>query len=83
MKTIDWELKVGLFKGLLLGVRHYYRSDESGDYKEEDIVIILERALNDQDNGLGRMKLDFHSDAFLHIANNTVLYGLSLHAKIL
>jgi len=41
MKTIDWELKVGLFKGLLLGVRHYYRSDESGDYKEEDIVIYI------------------------------------------
>ncbi len=48
MKLARWELKVGFFKGLLLGMRHYYfkgtadsQDGEEVEVMEEDIVVYL------------------------------------------
>ncbi len=44
MKLIRWELKTGLFKGLLFGVRHYFFNNETKEgilLQEEDIVLYL------------------------------------------
>ena len=41
MKLARWELKIGFFKGLLLGMRHYYFMGKGEDVMEEDIVVYL------------------------------------------
>lgn len=41
MKVVRWELKIGFFKGLLLGLRHYYFVGGDEDVLEEDIVLYL------------------------------------------
>ena len=41
MKLVRWELKIGLFKGLLLGMRHYYFRSKDGEVFEEDVVIYI------------------------------------------
>ncbi len=40
-------------------------------HSDENIVLILKRALQDSINGLGRFKVNFHSDALLHIADSS------------
>lgn len=37
MKLLRYEIKVGFFKGLLLGIRHYPFNDK--EIYEEDIVL--------------------------------------------
>lgn len=39
MNIIRYEINIGFFKGLLLGLRHYSFDDK--DIHEEDIVIYL------------------------------------------
>ncbi len=39
MKLIRYEIRLGLFKGLALGIRHYPFEDE--DMYEEDVVIMI------------------------------------------
>ncbi len=41
MKLVRWELKIGFFKGLLLGMRHYYFKGEDERVMEEDVVVYL------------------------------------------
>jgi hypothetical protein len=41
MKLVRWELKIGLFKGLLLGMRHYYFRSDDDEVLEEDVVIYI------------------------------------------
>ena len=48
MKLARWELKIGFFKGLLLGMRHYYfmgtgdiETGEEVEIMEEDVVVYL------------------------------------------
>ena len=41
MKLVKWELKIGFFKGLLLGMRHYYFKSKDEEVFEEDVVIYI------------------------------------------
>jgi len=41
MKLVRWELKIGFFKGLLLGMRHYYFKSKDEEVFEEDVVIYI------------------------------------------
>ena len=41
MKLVRWELKIGFFKGLLLGMRHYYFKSNDDEVFEEDLVIYI------------------------------------------
>ncbi len=41
MKLVRWELKIGFFKGLLLGMRHYYFMGKDEDVMEEDVVFYI------------------------------------------